>query len=741
MMKKNHYYLFVLLFLALLSSCSQDVFNEYYARPEGLEDPIYQQLEARGNFKNLTNLIDKAGYKNILSKAGYWTMMAPNDEAFTSFFQEKGITNVSNIDSLTAAKIVRYALIYNAFRLERLSDYQSPIGWEVDNAFRRRTAFYDGFQTKIINGVSKVIVGSNRNGTNYYINGDNNNKYISYFTNEYFAAQNLSNHDYNFFYPNANYSGFNVLNGSVKEADIIAENGVIHEVQKVSLPLLNIDQYLESNSKYTLFRSLLEDHLVNYYFNQDATTTYHNFSKKSDNVYVKVYDPELSFSLNNENFIKQSDNDGQSDAYTLFVPENTVLQQFITTVLLKNYTALEKLPKYVFVDLIKAHMVPNAVWPSKVGSYNNELKENIRFNFNTDITDAKILSNGFFYGTNKIQKSNLFFSVYTSAYLDPKFTLTTRILNDGSGYREMISNINQKFTLFLPSDTVLRGLGYDYDINRSEWNYTSPVNNVKVAGSIARSRLLRVLYNGIILTPNGELNNLSGSGIIRSGDDVLPGEYIKWKNNKVFAAGNEFAGNTVNIIGFEDQQNGRTYYVDKLLEFSEQVQGLKIKSLAAVPGSEYASFYSYLSNSSIYEAATGKIQGVELGTSYTFVIPNNAAITQAVRDGKLPGNTTTGVPNFNPSLQGQKDMVADFIRYHILATRTASDDGNVYGQLETLRRNDLGEKTYIQITSAPGILTFKDSANRITNYIPSMSNNLADRSLIHLVDNYLLYAQ
>ncbi|WP_246022061.1 fasciclin domain-containing protein [Flavobacterium cellulosilyticum] len=740
-MKKNHYYLFVLLFLALLSSCSQDVFNEYYARPEGLEDPIYQQLEARGNFKNLTNLIDKAGYKNILSKAGYWTMMAPNDEAFTSFFQEKGITNVSNIDSLTAAKIVRYALIYNAFRLERLSDYQSPIGWEVDNAFRRRTAFYDGFQTKIINGVSKVIVGSNRNGTNYYINGDNNNKYISYFTNEYFAAQNLSNHDYNFFYPNANYSGFNVLNGSVKEADIIAENGVIHEVQKVSLPLLNIDQYLESNSKYTLFRSLLEDHLVNYYFNQDATTTYHNFSKKSDNVYVKVYDPELSFSLNNENFIKQSDNDGQSDAYTLFVPENTVLQQFITTVLLKNYTALEKLPKYVFVDLIKAHMVPNAVWPSKVGSYNNELKENIRFNFNTDITDAKILSNGFFYGTNKIQKSNLFFSVYTSAYLDPKFTLTTRILNDGSGYREMISNINQKFTLFLPSDTVLRGLGYDYDINRSEWNYTSPVNNVKVAGSIARSRLLRVLYNGIILTPNGELNNLSGSGIIRSGDDVLPGEYIKWKNNKVFAAGNEFAGNTVNIIGFEDQQNGRTYYVDKLLEFSEQVQGLKIKSLAAVPGSEYASFYSYLSNSSIYEAATGKIQGVELGTSYTFVIPNNAAITQAVRDGKLPGNTTTGVPNFNPSLQGQKDMVADFIRYHILATRTASDDGNVYGQLETLRRNDLGEKTYIQITSAPGILTFKDSANRITNYIPSMSNNLADRSLIHLVDNYLLYAQ
>ena len=83
-----------------------------------------------------------------------------------------------------------------------------------------------------------------------------------------------------------------------------------------------------------------------------------------------------------------------------------------------------------------------AVWPSKSNSYNNGLKEDLRFNFNTDITDSKILSNGFFYGANKVQKSNLFYSVYTSAYLDPKFTFATKIFNDGSGYREMISNIN-----------------------------------------------------------------------------------------------------------------------------------------------------------------------------------------------------------------------------------------------------------------------------------------------------------
>lgn len=265
MKKRLHYYLLVLPLLILLLGCSDDVYDDYYGRPEGLEDPIFQQLEAKGNFKNLTALITKAGYKDILSKSGYWTMLAPNDDAFAKFFQEQGITDVSKIDDATASKIVRYALVYNAFRTERMSDYQSSIGWEEDNAFRRRTAFYDGFVTKTIKGESKVIVGSNRNnlnGTNYYVAGDNNNKYVSYFTTEYFTSKGLGSADFNYFYPNATYTGFNILDAKVAEADIVAENGIIHATDKVHMPLVNLDQYLEERTQYSLFRKILEDYLV-----------------------------------------------------------------------------------------------------------------------------------------------------------------------------------------------------------------------------------------------------------------------------------------------------------------------------------------------------------------------------------------------------------------------------------------------------------------------------------------------
>ena len=745
MKKKIPYFLLILPVLFLLANCSsKEEFDKYYARPDYLEPPIYQQLEAQGNFNILTALIEKAGYKDILSKAGYWTMLAPNDDAFNTFFQEQGIANVASVDSVLASKIVRYALIYNAFRTERLSDYQSRTGWEEDNAFRRRTAYYDGFLTKTVNGNQIVVAGSNRNNApnaDYYIPGDNNNKYISYFVDEYMNAFGLGAYDYNFFYPNTTYTGFNIMGGQTVKADIVAENGIIHEVNKVTLPPINLDQKLEESPNYSLFRSLLETNLVQYVFDQDATTTYQNFTRKTDKVYVKVYDPGLSFSPNNENYIKESDNDGQNDAYTIFAPENTVLQKFIDDILLKNYPSLDKLPKYVFEDFFNAHMVKNAVWPSLVAGYSNALDEDIRFNMNSNITEAKVLSNGFFYGTNKIQESNLFYTVYTSAYLDPKFTLATRLYNDGSGYKEITSNITGRYTLFLPSDTVLRGLGYDYDINRSEWVFTSPTTGNTVRGTLARSSLLRVLYNGIIPTPNNELNNLSGSGIIRSGDFDLAGEYIKWQNNQIWAAGNEVLGNKVNILGYEDQRNGRTYYIDKLLQYSEEPPGLDIKALGTASGSQFQFFYILLLYSNIYDSATGNIQGVELGTSYTFVIPRNAAIQQAVRDGALPGNTTTGVPTFVPANQADKDKIADFLRYHILATRTASDDGLITGLTETLRKSSLGEKTYINIISAPGELSFIDSRNRMSNYVPSLSNNLADRSLIHLVDNYLLYQE
>ena len=70
--------------MILLTGCRKEEFDAFYGRPENLGDPIYQQLQAKGNFTRFLDCIDKSGYKETLSKAGSWTVFAPTDAAFTT---------------------------------------------------------------------------------------------------------------------------------------------------------------------------------------------------------------------------------------------------------------------------------------------------------------------------------------------------------------------------------------------------------------------------------------------------------------------------------------------------------------------------------------------------------------------------------------------------------------------------------------------------------------------------------
>ncbi|MDQ6608504.1 MAG: fasciclin domain-containing protein, partial [Bacteroidota bacterium] len=355
--------------LILLSGCKKK-FDEYYQRPTSLEPPIYQQLQARGNFKNLLALIDKANYKQTLSNAGYWTMFAPNDEGFTKFFQGRGIAGVDKIDSVTARAIVQYMLTYNAFTKETIDDYQSSTGWVPNQAFRRRTAYYTGFYNDTMqNGQVVKATQSNRNGTgNPYVSTDNNNKYIPFFTDVYFSTKGLTAADYTYFYPSSQFTGFNVAEAKVVTKDIVAENGVIHEIDKVITPLPSIDEYLRSQPQYSEFKRLYDKYLVSFVLNSEATNRYSLLSGDGKQVYVKTYNSGLAFSLNNENYLKQQDNDGQQNCWTIFVPTNDVLLDYEKKVILEYYNSFDNTPTSILLDFLNAHMWQSPVWPSKFNS-------------------------------------------------------------------------------------------------------------------------------------------------------------------------------------------------------------------------------------------------------------------------------------------------------------------------------------------------------------------------------------
>ena len=90
--------------------------------------------------------------------------------------------------------------------------------------------------------------------------------------------------------------------------------------------------------------------------NQGVTSKYNIINNAGTSVFTKIFHPNLAFSLNNENFLKQQDNDGQQNSYSIFVPTNAVLLDYINRVLLEHYSRLEDMAPAIIYDFVNAHL-------------------------------------------------------------------------------------------------------------------------------------------------------------------------------------------------------------------------------------------------------------------------------------------------------------------------------------------------------------------------------------------------
>jgi uncharacterized surface protein with fasciclin (FAS1) repeats len=743
MLKSKLSFLLLLLITVLFVQCKKKAFDDYYAPPASLAPSIYQQLQTRGNFTTLVSLIDKSGYKQTLNAAGYWTFFAPSDSAFTNdaeftaYLQSRGFANVAAVDSATAQSIVQFLLVFNAFEKDRLDDYQSNLGWVPNIAFKRRTANYTGFYNDTsYTGQAYKAVASNRNNTgavnSYYNTNDNNNKHIPFFTTDFLASKGLTPSDYTYFYPGSSYNGFNVGNASVTQQDIAAENGVIHIINKVVTPLMSFDQYLRTKPEYSLFRSLYERFMVLFLQNADATRRYQVLTGKSDNVYVKTYSNLLAFSMNSENYFKLQDNDAQRDGWTLFVPRNDSLQSYINRVLLESYPSVDFLPLSVIADLLNAHMWQSSVWPSKFSSTYNFLGEPAKMNAASNIIDKKVLSNGLFYGTDKVNEPNVFASVYGRSYLNPNYSLMTRLLD--FELKSVITNPSGRFAMLMISDAVFLAKGYRYDIPNNQWIYVNPANGATSINDSNRLNLMRMVQTCVIETPNNELAQLGQTGF--SGiTSTFGGECIRYSDNLISTAGSIDRGVTIRIDSSKSASNGKVYYINELPYYTFTPIATRLRILGTPAASEFNLFWSYMRFSTAYDSVNIAINGTSAGSFYTIFAPNNTQMRAAITAGLLPG--TAAVPVFNPTLTADKVKVEKFLQYHILDKRTVIPDGRDIGAFPSLYKNAAGDPVTFTIQYTGGVFEVKDQLNRVARLVTAQSNQLSNRTVIHLIDNYL----
>ncbi|MFD1768682.1 fasciclin domain-containing protein [Sphingobacterium suaedae] len=722
------------LFIVLCASCRKDAFDAYYGRPEWLASPIYQQLDSMGDFKSFLYCVELSGYKNTLGSAGSWTVFAPTDEAFQKFLTENKIGRLDDIDKKLAEKIVRSAMVYDGERIEKLNDYFSAQGWVTGAAFRRRTVYYDFVEDEpLANEKIRKIVSTNRTAGIPYVTTDNNNKHVPYFFNSYMQLRGLGSSDYTTFYPNSVYTGLNVGRATIDPArsNILAENGYIHVVDQVLLPEPSITQYLQTEHNYARFREIL-DLFATYTYNADITRKNEVLTGKRDSVFVKGY-TGIALALNNENFAKEDPNDAQINNFSVTIPTNEAVQDYAKRVLLKYYPAgttirdLFYSNSSVLVEYVNAHLYSTQLWPSRFNTETNVAGESPKIS-TANIVEAKLLSNGAFYGVNASQHANVFRSVYGNVLLDPKYSLM-RIALERIGMHLTLKIPTIRYLLVMVSDEKLQEMGFDYD----SYNTTDPI---RFNGGNGSPEIREILNTHIIPLNADPIPTLSGTGLLES----YAGEYIKFDHMRMSSSGTldgdvsrqQLVIDSISVgTNLSGPLNGFVVYLDGALTSSNTNIANFLKNLGADQASSpYHKFYSYLIRTDLYSSSDGIIKGIELGLNYTMLIPTNDAMDQAVANGDLPASD-------NPGGQVEKDIVKRFIQYHILRNSFAID-GKKTGSFESLCKDIDGAAQSVQVViNQTNKLQVRDNMGRTVDADITQSNQLGQRVLIHSMKGYL----
>jgi hypothetical protein len=613
----------------MFTQCSKD-FDTYYERPSWLEDPIYEELEQRGNFTKYLEAVDRTLHADVLKGAGLYTCFAPNDSAFQVWLNKKNYATVADIPQQEVEDLVAYSLVYSQYESDNLGSSLVSKVWTPGTAYKYKTTYYPMVSLEEKNGDSVWVVDQNTQSgwsasTKTYL--IQNYKYLPVYTKNFFNASSpaLTSEDYNQLYPTSVWCAEdtiteplgNVAGASIIGSEHLAENGVFYEIGQVVDVIPNLyntlkEEAANEDTSSTEFWNLLNYKLpssTSYYFksystSEEITEQYKLIypEKGIDQVYIRGF---AGLAVNPVAEVYSGDGVSsdvtQENGYTMFIPSNTAIQGFYNNKLLKYYSTLSEVPANALLVFLESQMVQSLVWPSFLNSSMNYLGEYISGSASSNlsladmgITDVQMKSNGILYKTTKPIKSRWFETVYTDIFLNPNYSLLNTAYDlyyagTGSLQEELMKcslngNDNERNTVFLISDELLEADGFSYDQVNSEFDHKS------LTSENAAIRLKRLMKNHIFFGYQDTI-----SGVIYKGADLTAevlastgistynkwnyrvtsnGEPIRFKENLVQGVGDIDEGTYVTLTKVNEASNGHVLKADRLIKYSPTETGI-----------------------------------------------------------------------------------------------------------------------------------------------------------------------
>lgn len=323
-------YVLLVLTAASLFGCKTG-YDEYWPKDNPKTGFIYDKVKNNPNFSIFAAGLERAGLVKFVNLSGLYTVFAPTNEAFQEFFRSKGYNTINDVP---------------------VNDLFSILSFHIAN----NMWYYYDFQTR--------YTASQK--TSYLTR---NNKFVQI---DVSSAGVFT------------VNGIPVLNNL---RDIDAENGVIHGIGHVLIPLSNIeqafigDQELANSTFYKLMQVLgakQYDRFNSYDVDNDG---------KIDSVFNKTY-PLLQNVHTSIEYITNTapESQGGDPVFTTFlVPTNTAIDVILAPILPNFAGDLKKLPRSYVEALLESYFIKDrkvfaaelVTRPTELRSINDEVVPSI----------------------------------------------------------------------------------------------------------------------------------------------------------------------------------------------------------------------------------------------------------------------------------------------------------------------------------------------------------------------------
>lgn len=675
------------------ASCVEDLSeDDHYKAPDWLKGNAYEVLQGEGNHSLFLRGVDLSDYKDIVAGKSVVTVMAPDDDAFRTFLNDKGYTSIDELnerDHQYLNKLIGYHLMYYAYDWAKMVNFRPTDGDAATEEDKEVMAgYYYKHRTRSIDPIEEVRVKLTPNASSdTLINLYHYERYLPVLSNKLFETKGIdAAYNYQYFFPNTEWNGlsggkggFNVANAKVKDADnVVTDNGYLYHVDHVIEPLNTIYDELKNNPDYSQFLSLYDGYST-YEVADDETCTSLGYQ-----VYVHSHGslppiawewPVLSWSALDKL---------EYQGYNVFAPSNEAIDNFFQTYWTKDggYETLDDLD-----PLILQYFIMQSFSADRFIAFPEEIKDGkVLTSYGTpvnidpdNVTDRKMCSNGTLYGMDNMGAPAIFSSVAGPAFKDTTYVSYLYALHGSDVLLPLASNKTDFVTLmptnkqFANTDPAIRL--YTTTTGRELQQYSSDAGDFVAMGKSAMENIaqMHIAQNVSALSETGTQVVATqvpyNYWFVKDGEittNALFNELLNPDNN-----GKSPFVSLKRIPG--DWDNGSSYGYGATAIF-EAASGDGLSHRLAVCNDKNYSYYMFaqlLQKAGLIDTKTSSLVASIVGDEDRFFvfIPTNAAIEARLAD--IPGCSKLTVNN--GTLEGtpsttDKTNLANYLRSYFVTS-------------------------------------------------------------------------